>query len=110
MARNAAGGSAAWVSINRDTVGSEATSPNTSAWTSCLHPHQRSRQPRFAELTVVSTDPTGPAPGSTAVGGRFEDRPSRLTAEVDLTVEVTDSAGSHTSGRLVGTGHRLPWR
>jgi hypothetical protein len=39
--------------------------------------------------------------------GPFEDGPGHLVAEVDVRVEVTDHAGRHTAGRLVGTGHRL---
>jgi hypothetical protein len=45
----------------------------------------------------VSSDAVGP----------FEDGPGHLVAEVDIRVEVTDHAGRHTAGRLVGTGHRL---
>ncbi len=54
----------------------------------------------------MSTDPVGPAPGALP-RGPFEDRPGHLLAEVDLTLEVTDTDGRRTSGRLVGTGHRL---
>ena len=54
----------------------------------------------------MSTGPVGPAP-STPTRGRFEDRPGHLLAEVDLAIEVTDVHGRRTSGRLVGTGHRL---
>lgn len=52
------------------------------------------------------TDPVDPLP-EPASRGRFEDGPSHLQAEVDLTIEVADPSGRRTSGRLVGTGHRL---
>lgn len=44
---------------------------------------------------------------SPEAAGPFEDGPGHLVAEVDVRVEVTDHAGRHTAGRLVGTGHRL---
>ncbi len=50
----------------------------------------------------MSPDAAGPA-----ARGPFEDGPGHLIAEVDLAMEVTDTSGRHTSGRLVGTGHRL---
>lgn len=54
----------------------------------------------------MAADPAAPREADTA-RGRFEDRPGRLVAEIDLSVEVTDTAGRHTSGRLVGTRNRL---
>ena len=59
---------------------------------------------------MTSTSSPPPAPGAGALpmsGGRFEDGPGHLVAEVDLAVEVTDATGRGTSGRLVGTAHRL---
>ncbi|GAA4743402.1 hypothetical protein [Actinomycetospora chibensis] len=50
----------------------------------------------------MNPDAAGPA-----ARGPFEDGPSHLVAEIDLAMEVTDTSGRHTSGRLVGTGHRL---
>ena len=50
----------------------------------------------------MSPDAAGPA-----ARGPLEDGPGHLIAEVDLAMEVTDTSGRHTSGRLVGTGHRL---
>ena len=59
---------------------------------------------------MTSTSSPPPAPEvdpSPTPGGRFEDGPVHLVAEVDLAVEVTDPAGRATSGRLAGTSHRL---
>lgn len=55
----------------------------------------------------MSSDVAGAPDDRSPAAGRFEDGPRHLVAVADLAVEVTDHSGRHTSGRLVGTGHRL---
>lgn len=55
----------------------------------------------------MSSDVAGAPDDRSSATGRFEDGTRHLVAAADFAVEVTDPWGRHTSGRLVGTGHRL---